>query len=116
MPQPWNDETIPPAFTKTLEEAVKKGNDDFKKDLLDPSKAKAKFAKFADIDVPENVTIRFYEEEVLPIHFAIAIPAATTGPTVPKHPRRPTFDDCFVGLYDTYRSVEEHETLKKILD
>ncbi len=112
--QEWNTTTVRPAFEKTLEEAVK--NPRLKRKLLDPDPQKVKdaFSDFAQIEVPRGMTIRFYQEEELPYNIAMAIPAAKGGSeTVPK-PRKPTWDQCYLGFYNTYLRLHDYEMVDKI--
>jgi|SRR5205823_5434563 hypothetical protein len=116
MPKkPWNPNTIAPAFTATLEEAVKP-NSTLKPKLLDPDadKVKTAFSDFAQIEVPKGWTIRFYPEEDLTHNIAMAIPASKSGPTVPGRPKKPTFEDCFLGFYDTYLRLDDFRLLDQI--
>ena len=113
--EPWNRNTVQPAFDRTLEEAVK--NPTLKASLLDSDAANVKtaFSDYAQIEVPENITIRFHPEEDLPFSLAVALPAPeghTT--TVPGDPKKPTFAACLLGFYNTYLQVSEFEALNEI--
>ena len=113
--EPWDRNTVQPAFNRTLEEAVK--NPTLKASLLDPDAAKVKtaFSDYAQIEVPENMTIRFHPEEDLPFSLAVALPAPEGHtPTVPGDPRKPNFAACFLGFYNTYLQVSEFEALNEI--
>jgi hypothetical protein len=113
--QQWTAKTVPPAFDKTLKAAIT--TPDLKRKLLDPDTAKVKkeFSDFADIEVPANMTIRFYPEEELPHNIAMAIPAAKGNTTeVPGPPRKPTFSDCFLGFYNTYLQLNDYILLSQV--
>jgi hypothetical protein len=116
MPKkPWDRDTVQPAFDKTLQEAVK--NPTLKASLLDPdvTKVKTAFSNYAEIEVPENITIRFHPEEDLPFNLAVAIPAPEGNtPTVPGNPKEATFAACLLGFYNTYLKVSEFEALNEI--
>src|SRR5882724_1166272 len=114
--KPWNPDTIGPAFTTTLEEALKPSSD-LKQKLLNPDAdaVKKAFSDFAQIEVPKDWTIRFYPEEDLPHNIAMAIPASKSGPTVPSR-RKPTFDDCFLGFYNTYLRLDDFRLLNEIFN
>jgi hypothetical protein len=111
--QPWNTKTVRPAFEMTLKAAVK--DKSLKRKLLDPDPVKVKntFSDFAQIEVPTRMTIRFYAEEVMPFNIAMAIPAAKASKTVPK-PRQPTWDQCYLGFYNTYLRLQDYEMLDTI--
>jgi hypothetical protein len=113
--EPWNPNTIGPAFTRTLKEAVRPGSK-LKQKLLNPDAdaVKKAFSDFAQIEVPEDWTIRFYPEEDLPHNIAMAIPASKSGPTVPSRPKKPTFEDCFLGFYNTYLQLDDFRLLDQI--
>jgi len=113
--QPWDRTTVQPAFDRTLQEAVK--NPTLKASLLNPDAVKVKeaFSDYAQIEVPDDMTIRFHPEEDLPFNLAVAIPAPeghTT--TVPGDPKKPNFAACFLGFYNTYLQVSEFEALNEI--
>jgi hypothetical protein len=113
--QPWDRTTLQPAFDKALAEAVK--NPGFKASLLDPdvSKVKTAFSDYANIEVPDNMTIRFHPEEDLPFNLAVAIPAPEGNTrTVPGNPKEATFAACFLGFYNTYLQVSEFDVLNEI--
>ena len=59
------------------------------------------------------MTIRFYREEDLPYNIAITIPAARSSSEVPK-PRKPTWDQCYLGFYNTYLRLNDYEMIDKI--
>jgi hypothetical protein len=113
--EPWDRNTVQPAFDKTLRDAVKDSG--LKAKLLDPDPVKVKeaFSDYAQIEVPDNITIRFHPEEDLPFNLAVAIPAPQGNtPTVPGNPKDATFAACFLGFYNTYLKVSEFEALNEI--
>jgi hypothetical protein len=113
--QPWDRNTVQPAFDRTLEEAVK--NPSLKAKLLDADATRVKeaFSEYADIEVPDNMTIRFHPEEDLPFNLAVAIPAPEGHTaTVPGDPKKPNFAACFLGFYNTYLKLPDFEALNEI--
>jgi hypothetical protein len=111
--QPWTPKNVPPAFNMTLAAAVQ--DPQLKNKLLDSDTEKVKetFSDFAQIEVPAHMTIRFYPEEELPYNIAMAIPAAQASDLVPK-PRKPTWDDCYLGFYNTYLRLHDYEMVEKL--
>jgi hypothetical protein len=58
--QPWNDDTAVAAFNEALR---KSADPAFRKRLLDKKDAKAALSEVGNVDIPDDIVIRFYNDK-----------------------------------------------------
>jgi hypothetical protein len=58
--KPWNDENAVAAFNEALRRST---NPEFRERLLDKERAKAAVSEAGDVDIPDDIVIRFYNDK-----------------------------------------------------
>jgi hypothetical protein len=58
--QPWNDDTAVAAFNAALRKSTEPA---FRKRLLDRNEAKGAVSEAGDVEIPDEIVIRFYNDK-----------------------------------------------------